>query len=246
MSKKFGHLYPWQLLTRANGAQMTCLLKSDLDVERLAEETEKIIASYVPIDQHGDDHAGGWKSVSLISFGGDPFESKILPGKGPMKTPALQLAPYMESVLDTFEFEKQRVRMMQLLPGETILWHADATESIDISIARIHIPLVTNPDVRFQLSHEDCQWQAGEVWYGDFSFPHRVHNGGDEGRIHLVIDVHVDDKLLDVFPQDYIANRAKRDPIREPIGKMVSYYTRPRYRLGYMKRRQQSGDFLDR
>ena len=206
MSKKFGHLFPWQLLTRANGAKLTCLVKSDLDVERLAAETEKIIASYAPIDQHGDDHAGGWKSVSLISFGGDPFESKVVPGKEPMKTSALQLASYIESVLDSFKFEKQRVRMMQLLPGETILWHADPTESIDISIARIHIPLVTNSDVAFQLSHEDCQWRAGEVWYGDFSFPHRVHNGGEKARIHLVIDVHVDENLLDIFPQEYVAN----------------------------------------
>ena len=241
MNTNFGHLFPWQLLTRFTGAQMTCLLKSGLDVDLLQKEAEEIMRKFNPVDQHGDDHAGGWKSVSLVSFGGDPFESKIVPGKRSMRTPALQLAPYMESVLDSLDFDKQRVRMMQLLPGETILWHADPTESIDISIARIHIPIVTNSDVKFQLSHEDCRWGAGEVWYGDFSFPHRVHNGGREGRIHLVLDVHVSEKLLSIFPSEYVANRNKRDSIRGVIGRMVNYYTLPRYRFGYMKQKQKSG-----
>lgn len=241
MNTNFGHLFPWQLLTRFAGARMTCRLESNLDVIRLGKEAEKIIEEFKPVDQHGDDHAGGWKSVSLISFGGDPFESKVVPGKLPMKTPALQLAPYLESVLDAFDYDKQRVRMMQLLPGETILWHDDYSESIDSVTARIHIPIVTNSDVKFQISHEDCRWLAGEIWYGDFSFPHRVHNGGRKGRIHLVIDVRVNDQLLGLFPPEYLANRPKRDRIRGIIALMVRFYTWRRYRFGYMKRKQKSG-----
>ena len=240
-NSNFGHLFPWQLLSRFAGARMTCLLKSNLDVIQLGNEAEKVIEEFKPVDQHGDDHAGGWKSISLISFGGDPFESKVVAGKLPMKTPALQLAPYMESVLDAFDYDKQRVRMMQLLPGETMLWHVDHTEAIDLAIARIHIPIVTNSDVKFQISHEDCRWLAGEVWYGDFSFPHRVHNGGSEGRIHLVMDVHVNDRLRDLFPPEYLDNRPNRGRVRAIISRMVDYYTWPRYRSGYMKRKQKTG-----
>ncbi|MDH3636656.1 MAG: aspartyl/asparaginyl beta-hydroxylase domain-containing protein [Gammaproteobacteria bacterium] len=238
MKTKFGHLFPWQVLTRLVGAQMTCQLGSNLDVQQLSEEAAKIVEKFKPTNQHGDDHAGGWKSVSLISYGGDPFESKIVPGKPPMKTAAIKLAPYIESVIDGFDFEKTRVRMMQLLPGETILWHFDPNESIDISIARIHIPLVTNPDVIFQISHEDCQWRAGEIWYGDFSFPHRLFNGGQEGRIHLVLDVNVSDKLLAIFPEEYLVNKPKRVFIRRFTSRMINFYTWRRYRFGYMKRKQ--------
>lgn len=242
MKKQFWHLYPWQLLTKLTGAKMSCQLESNVDIDRLRCDAEKIIAKFKPVGQHGDDHAGGWKSVSLISYGGDSYESKILKNTPSLKTNALKLAPYMESVIDSFEADKTRVRMMQLLPTENILWHYDPIESLDKGLARIHIPIITNPGVKFQLSHEDCQWKAGEVWYGDFTFPHRLYNGGNEGRIHLVFDIKVNNRLLKLFPKEYIDNSSKRSISRGIIASLIQYYTWPRYKLGYMKKKQKLND----
>ena len=37
--------------------------------------------------------------------------------------------------------------------------------------------------------------KVGECWYMDMRKPHRVINGGDEIRTHLVIDVEANDKV---------------------------------------------------
>ena len=58
------------------------------------------------------------------------------------KTPALELAPYMESIIDGFETDKKRVRLMELQPQKSIFWHYDKGETIDNGkTARIHIPV---------------------------------------------------------------------------------------------------------
>src|SRR5581483_5774054 len=131
-----------------------------------------------------------------------------------------------------------RVRLMQLLPGERVLWHFDSSESIDRANARVHVPIVTNAGVRFQISHEDCRWRPGELWYGDFSFPHRLHNTGSEGRIHLVLDLKVTDVVRSLFPREFLDSVKQRARLRGLVQAMVGLYTLPRYRIGYMKTRQ--------
>lgn len=240
---RFGHWYPWQALTRASGARLTCQLAADLDKATLRQEAEHLVSTFAPVNQHGDDHAGGWKAISLVSSGGDVFQSKAIPGTTPQKTAAVSEVPYIESIIDGFEFrfERERVRLMQLLPGEQILWHHDPQESIDKTIVRIHLPMKTNDRVQFQISHENCRWGPGEMWYGDFSFPHRLYNGGDEDRIHLVLDIAVNDDLKALFPEAYLQNRPNRERVWGICKRLINVYTLPRYRIGYMKKKQGVG-----
>src|SRR5262249_4874123 len=212
----FWHLYPWQVVSRSMGINLSCRLKRGdwIDADQIVAETKKVVTQ-IGLDGHfGAYHDGGWTSIGLITHGGDPHELRRLPGKY-VKTPALTLAPYLESIIDKFQCDKERVRLMALQPGKNIYWHYDPTESIDNNDnARLHIPIVTNPDVQLQICHEDLIWRPGELWYGEFSFPHRLRNGGRAARIHLVLDLPMSDYVTSLFPPSFLEQKERRSGAR--------------------------------
>ena len=53
---------------------------------------------------------------------------------------------------------------------------------------RMHIPVITWPEVRFYCGDEDVHMAAGEVWLFDNWRRHRVENPTDHARVHLVAD----------------------------------------------------------
>jgi hypothetical protein len=208
---EFRGLYPWQVVSRSMGLKLSCRLKPSnwIDIDLIAAETKKIITQYNLI-AHGRYCDGGWAAIGLISHEGDPDQLLCLPGEY-VKTPALTPAPYLESVIDSFKCEKQRVRLMALQPGTSIYWHYDFHESIDTEFnARLHIPIITNPGVKVQICHEDQIWLPGELWYADFSFPHRLCNKGQAERIHLVLDLKVNDYVTSLFPPSFLKQKKRR------------------------------------
>jgi hypothetical protein len=104
-----------------------------------------------------------------------------------------------------YQVSFQRVRLMRLQPGGGELTrHSDITDpeagTAPGKLARIHVPLITNPAVLFR------QWKLsgvqvetnmgpGEVWYLDTRKPHRAGNFGTTERVHLVLDAYVGDVL---------------------------------------------------
>src|SRR5262249_44878642 len=72
---------------------------------------------------------------------------------------------------------------------------------------RIHVPIVTHEKVVFSLDGERVRWREGELWYGDFSKPHWLRNESDVLRVHLVIDVEIDEWVLGLFPEDFVERR---------------------------------------
>jgi Aspartyl/Asparaginyl beta-hydroxylase len=204
-------LYPWQVVSRFMGVNLSSRLKGSdwIDTDLIAAETKKIIAEFNLV-AHGRYHDGGWSAIGLISHEGNPDQLKSLPGNY-VKTPVLAPAPYLESVIDSFQCEKQRVRLMALQPGKNIYWHYDFHESIDTEFnARLHIPIITNPGVQVQICHEDQVWRPGELWYADFSFPHRLCNRGQAERIHLVLDLKVNDYVTSLFPTSFLKQKDRR------------------------------------
>src|SRR5262245_61692606 len=157
----FWHLYPWQVVSRSMGINLSCRLRSCawIDADQIVAETNKVVAQFGLERHFGEYHDGGWTSIGLISHEGNPHELRRLAGPY-AKTPALTLAPYLESIIDRFHCDKERVRLMALQPGKDIHWHYDPTESIDTKVnARFHIPIITNPGVQLQICHEDLIWR---------------------------------------------------------------------------------------
>lgn len=112
--------------------------------------------------------------------------------------------PAVEPILQALgAFRPERVRLMRLAPGDGELTrHADITDHEaglrPGQLARIHVPLITNPRVQFtgwRLSDGSrclLHMPFGEAWALDHTKPHAAINEGAEERIHLVIDTPVE------------------------------------------------------
>jgi hypothetical protein len=95
----------------------------------------------------------------------------------------------MERVLDSLPCAKRRVRLMRLGPKRRVAWHYDRDAALDRGFVRLHLPISTSAEVRSEIGHVAYHFGAGELWYGDFSFPHRIANEGEAPRVHLVLDL---------------------------------------------------------
>lgn len=127
----------------------------------------------------------GNTALPLISVGGDPRSDAV---RGPMRpTPQLLACPYLMEVMHALGAVWGRSRLMRLA-GQ-----AEVTPHVDINYywrehLRIHVPIVTQPTVRFVCDGEQINMAAGECWTFDTWRLHRVHNDDARSRIHLVAD----------------------------------------------------------
>lgn len=110
-------------------------------------------------------------------------------------TPFLRRSPYFRQVLAAFECDLDAVRLMRLAPGSRIKEHRDHDLSYEDGVVRLHIPVLSHPDVEFLPNGEPVQMREGECWYLRLCDPHRVTNGGRRDRVHMVIDARLDDWL---------------------------------------------------
>lgn len=122
-------------------------------------------------------------------------------------TALLTKCPYIKSVLDFFQCEKTSVRLMKLHAGAMIKEHSDLELSFEEGEVRIHIPIITSPQVEFYLEEERVMMQEGECWYLNLSLKHSVRNNGTTDRIHLVIDCKVNDWLKKLFAECFVVQK---------------------------------------
>lgn len=114
-------------------------------------------------------------------------------------TPLLADCPYFRTVLASFACPLQTVRLMRLSPGSIIKEHSDPDLSFEQGSVRLHIPVITNEGVEFELNRRRVILDAGSCWYLRLSDPHRVANRGETDRVHLVIDATVNDWIASLF-----------------------------------------------
>lgn len=158
--------------------------------EKLVFDTNKIIQIKWIDHYNSNDYSGRWTSIALMSKGGksnniNAFSSsteEFLP------TDVLDSCDYFKEILHGFLFEKTAVRLLNLGSGAEIKPHIDHCLGYEDGMFRLHIPIITNPDVEFILDNQRLIMNEGECWYFNANFLHSVKNGGNEDRIHLVID----------------------------------------------------------
>lgn len=160
------------------------------DVERLKQDLAQAlkqnwIAHYNPTDYSGD-----WNLIALMSCGGDQERIQAFPisGMAVIETEILQQCPYFKEVIDSFQFPKTTARLMRLQAGAVIKPHTDYCLGYEDGVFRIHIPVVTNPDVEFIIAGKRVIMEEGTCWYINANKEHSVANRGTEDRVHLVID----------------------------------------------------------
>ena len=172
------------------------------DAERLANEVAAIPESaWRP---HPKNFAGN-DALPLITTDGDPASDARA---GPMKpTSHLLACPYLMQVLDTLGATWGRARLMRLSGDAEVTAHVD-TDYYWRDRMRVHVPIVTQPTVRFLCGGEEVNMKAGECWIFDTWSLHSVHNDATRARIHLVADTVGGDGLLSLIER----GQSPRDP----------------------------------
>jgi hypothetical protein len=80
-----------------------------------------------------------------------------------------------------------RVVLARLLPGCQIDAHLDSHASFSVA-HRIHVPLLTNPDVEFIVGGERIVTRPSHAFELNNKMVHSVANRGTTARVHLIFD----------------------------------------------------------
>lgn len=137
-----------------------------------------------------NDYSGEWTSIALRSQNGEMNNIYALPQTEERykDTALLQKCTYFKEIVDSFECEKEAIRLLNLKPGSVIKEHSDYNLGYEDGVFRIHIPITTNENVHFFINSEEVKMLPSTCWYGNFNLPHSVRNEGKTDRIHLVMD----------------------------------------------------------
>lgn len=152
------------------------------DAERLRAEIDALpTEAWRP---HPTGHNGN-TAVLLVSVGGSTTDDSI--GGVHHPTPWLEQCPYLAQVVGSFGVPVGRTRLMRIEPGGHAQPHFD-THLYWKDRVRIHVPIVTNPDVTFLAGADKAHMAAGECWIFDTFRIHDVLNPTSLYRVHLVLD----------------------------------------------------------
>lgn len=133
-------------------------------------------------------HPAGFPGNSMLPLlalegdaGDEGYAGRMLP------TPELQRCPYLVQTLASFGATLGRTRLMRLAGQAEVTRHVDQGYYWAERV-RIHVPIVTQPTVRFECGSDVINMAAGECWLFDTWRQHRVLNDASRSRIHLVAD----------------------------------------------------------
>ena len=152
------------------------------DAQRLADEIAAVPESAWML--HPQKFPGN-TMLPLIAVDGDPANEAF---RGPMRpTPHLQGCQYLQQVIAATGVVAGRTRLMRLAGQAEVTPHADLGYYWAERV-RVHVPIRTQPTVRFECGDAAVHMAAGECWIFDTWRSHRVINANDAQRFHLVID----------------------------------------------------------
>ncbi|MEO8160493.1 MAG: aspartyl/asparaginyl beta-hydroxylase domain-containing protein [Arenimonas sp.] len=127
----------------------------------------------------------GNSALTLITTDGIADSDKVY---GPMlPTEHLRRMPYLQQVLASVGATWGRTRLMRLSGQAEVNMHVDINYYWRERV-RVHVPIVTQPSVRFTCGESEINMAAGECWIFDTWRLHRVVNDHSAARIHLVAD----------------------------------------------------------
>jgi hypothetical protein len=164
------------------------------DAAALASDMEALpTTAWVP---HPEGFRGN-EAVRLVTTMGQETDDVTVPMA---PTGNLLSCPYLMKVMAAIGAVWGRSRLMRLAPGSVVPPHID-THFYWRRHMRLHIPIVTTPDVSFSCRGETVHMAAGECWLFDTFSNHYVRNGGTTSRVHLVLDTVGGEGLWDLIEQ---------------------------------------------
>ncbi|WP_339826943.1 sulfotransferase [uncultured Arenimonas sp.] len=177
-------------------------LPVSFDARALADEIARVDES------HWRPHPNklpGNSALTLIATNGEPDNDDLVGNMRP--TAALEQLPRVKEVLAALGATWGRSRLMRLSGQAEVTAHVD-TNYYWRERMRVHVPVTTTPDVRFQVGDAETNMKAGECWIFDTWSRHRVINGNHSTRIHLVADTVGGAGLWDLISRGRPAGRS--------------------------------------
>lgn len=148
-------------------------------------------------------YEGEWSAIPLRAAEGETHPIRMIGVHSLVDrfvdTLFLARAPAIAALLRELGGAQKAARLMRLTPGSRILEHADHDPDQARAAARLHVPITTNDGVSFHLNGTPVAMAPGELWYLRLSGPHRAANLGTSDRVHLVIDLWLDERLLELL-----------------------------------------------
>ncbi|ARN74516.1 aspartyl/asparaginyl beta-hydroxylase domain-containing protein [Oceanicoccus sagamiensis] len=191
---------------------LTERLPFTIDLDRLRLEIKQLEDKQW-LDHYDTALADGWTTIPLVTHDGssDNENSQRIGQFGHYKrTQYVDELPYLKELLDNFKCPHGRIRIMKLMPGTIIREHRDTFNEVSdyaFGQVRLHIPIVTNDKVIFTVNGTNYHLSEGRLHYVNFTKKHYVKNDGTEPRVHLVLDLQVNDFLENIFPKSTLIQR---------------------------------------
>ena len=191
-------------------------LPLSFDPDPIVEEVSTAESRSAWIDHWADATAipGTWVFIPLIASPRDlPEATGSEPERSPRSLALLEDLPHTRNIIESFHTKVLRARLMKLKAGAVIKEHRDFAYfggqrwSFERGRIRVHIPIVTGANVFWMLSGKRIDMKAGEAWYVNVCMPHSVENRGDTDRIHLVLELEVNEWVRSVFPPEGLKDR---------------------------------------
>jgi hypothetical protein len=175
------------------------------DIERLRDELTSMEGKDW-VRHYDSTQPSGWTTLVLRSIHGSlsgPDSIRHGSWSDYRNTALLDDCPYVREVIESFKCPIGRVRLSKMAPRSKINAHRDVEDevaSVAFRQVRLHIPITTNPKVMFFVGKEQMQMAAGRLYYADFAKTHWVRNDGDETRVHLFLELKMNEWLERIFP----------------------------------------------
>lgn len=185
-----------------------------LDVGKMKDELT-VLANRIWIRHYDNTQPSGWTTIPLRSIKGSldgPDSIRHGPFDQYANTPLLDELPYLRAIVATFKCPVGRVRLSKMDPGIAINPHRDVKDevaSVAFGQVRLHIPITTNERVSFFIGGECHRMAPGRLYYADFAKKHSVRNDGDAARVHLFLELKMNEWLEDLFPPFTFLERAE-------------------------------------
>jgi Sulfotransferase family/Aspartyl/Asparaginyl beta-hydroxylase len=151
------------------------------DAARLRAEVDAVPKS--AWSRHPQEYPGN-SAARLVTVGGT--QNDFVAGSM-QPTAALLASPYLQQVLAFFDTVWSRSRLMRIEAGGSVPLHSDTNHHWFYRV-RVHVPVITRPEVRFFCGDQNVHMAAGEAWVFDNWRKHKVENPTPDARIHLVAD----------------------------------------------------------
>lgn len=105
----------------------------------------------------------------------------------------LEYRKHVDTILSALSkhyiFKDYAMLLALLFPRRSVGKHVDSGEFLD-TCHRVHIPLITNPECFYTVGDQTWHMEKGTIYEIDNQRIHGVINGGNEDRVHLIVNLY--------------------------------------------------------